>query len=134
MGLLSRRRSAFYLVIVIEDGSGLDFLSQSDAEAEAHPDVLVAVVVMPFDLLMPIVFFNGPFLAIFLNFFCYFWFIVFDAQLINLTMKEKARRPSLSQDSNPARSDRMPLLYHLRHHCSFDPIYESRLCISCLKY
>ena len=54
MGLLSRRRSAFYLVIVIEDGSGLDILSHSDAEAEAHPDVLVAVVVMPFDL-----FFSG---------------------------------------------------------------------------
>ena len=59
MGLLSRRRSAFYLVIVIEDGSGLDgldILSHSDAEAEAHPDVLVAVVVMPLDLLMPIIF------------------------------------------------------------------------------
>ena len=94
MGLLSRRRSAFYLVIVNEDGSGLDILSHSDAEAEAHSDVLVAVVVMPFDLLTPIIFFKmGLSWHLFEFIFCYSWFIVLDSQLINLIVKEKARRP-----------------------------------------
>ena len=123
MGLLSRRRSAFYLVIVNEDGSGLDILSHSDAEAEAHPDVLVAVVVMTFDLLMPIFFkwaFPGNlFEFIFLLFLVHcFRFTIdkFDCERKSPTTS--VNKPSLSQDSNPARSDRMALLYHLRHHCS----------------